>query len=105
MASIKQVLDAQVEAAKADKPKATLRPRGPRHDIGDGDPCPFDEGKEKDQQHGKMLTIPGSYPAKQYCPHQSHDGKAGEGQTRAIWPLGDNALAAAVAQTIRHEDS
>lgn len=99
MPSIKQVLDAQLAAQRASTKKAVLRPRGPRYEVGDGDPCPGDPARIEagETPHGRMVTIPGT--KKQYCPHQSHDGKGGEGHTRAIWPLEDMALARAVAET------
>lgn len=56
------------------------------HEVGDGDHCEV-EG------HGRMLTIRGSVPPRQYCPHQGHDGQPKthpDGvtpQTRAIFPL------------------
>lgn len=58
--------------------------------TGDGDPCPLVP------EHGKMESINGSTPPKQWCPHQSHDGKGKEPGTRAMWP--QQGLAAAVAE-------
>lgn len=73
--------DAQRRALEALKRPVQQR-RGPRYEVGDGDPCPLVP------EHGKMLLIR-NRPT-QYCPHQSHDTK-----TRATWPR--QFLAAAVA--------
>lgn len=65
-------------------------PARPRYEVGDGDPCPLFP------EHGKMVTIPGT--KKQYCPHVEHVQHKDRPATRAIWPLEDGALAAAIAE-------
>lgn len=64
---------AQALAALA---RPTARPRGPKHDYGDGDPCPTFPG------HGRMYVLPSN---RQYCAHHAHD----RDRTRAFWPLHD----------------
>ena len=67
-----------------------------KNDLGDGDQCPLNP------EHGNMLTIQGTQ--KQRCNHQSHDGRpkshpqGAAPATRSMWPLGTNALEAAVRQ-------
>lgn len=61
-----------------------------KHDYGDGDRCPLAP------EHGKMYVL----TTRQYCSHAAHEGRPGRDgspRTRAFWPKGDNALAAAVA--------
>jgi len=66
------------------------------HDLGDGDLCPLVPS------HGKMSALMGT--SKQYCRHQSHDGRPKShplgptDPTRSFWPLADNAFAKAVAE-------
>lgn len=59
------------------------------YQLGSGDPCPLTvPGTEP---HGKMLVLNGS--TKQYCPHQSHDGRpkthplGAYPATRHFWPI------------------
>ena len=49
--------------------------------TGDGDPCPLVP------EHGRMESLKGSSPAKQWCPNQEHDGHGKVPGSRSIWPL------------------
>lgn len=70
------------------------RKRGPREDIGDGDPCPVVPA------HGRMFYIQGSQV--QVCTHQTHDGvwsrEGKEPPTRSLWPQGHQSFATAVTE-------
>lgn len=65
-------------------------------DIGDGDRCPVNP------DHGNMYVIQNAQ--RQWCVHNDHDGrpKSAPGgpqkPTPNIWPLGDKALADAIAK-------
>lgn len=89
---------AQQEALKK-LARPVERNRGPRHDIGDGDPCP----NPINESCGKMFTIQGT--RMQNCPNQAHDGQwPTEGQrtppSRHIWPM-DNLTEAVTAYNER----
>jgi hypothetical protein len=68
-------------------------------DLGDGDRCPLNP------DHGRMYTLKGTTPPKQWCASSAHDGRPkshpdGEAPpTRAYWPLGPVSFANAVAET------
>lgn len=66
---------------------------------GDGDPCPIEP-----LEHGRM-TFMQPPSTRQYCAHQSHDGRpsthplGASEPTRCMWPKGTEALRKAVITT------
>ena len=74
--------------------KPNPRERGPRHEYGDGDPCPMG--------HGRMYHLKG-VNSLQWCPHSTHEGQRARGDnpvippTRSYWPTGIDSFATAVA--------
>lgn len=71
---VRSAARAQQENLKAlARPQATSR--GPRHDYGNGDPCPTNP------EHGHMYVLKSG---SQYCAHSEHVSP--KDQTRCVWP-------------------